>query len=569
MLGLALAGCAFEAYNGLCPDSEPPLVMESAGGTRVAFTDPAFLRARMAGLLEVTVVGAKGLKGSGSWFAPVPRAYAAISVGGSAGRTPVAPQGDAPVWNAVSTLFVADCARQRLSLRVLHADTGSGDDLLGAGVRGLGDLADGEEREVTVPLTSGAVVTLRLRFEPFAEVAAEAAAARMGPPVVGAPAPGLTASPWRALRDAVVPPSAANDFLGLEPAAFIDNPVADTQAWLLWNAEARTAVVAFRGTEQDRFQDVLTDLDLTPAALDPEGVGVEIGDGEGGGGVAAALLTGLATVAAGLRSADTDLREVAATGVRAAADAAAQQATPWAHSGFLKAYRAVRVEVLQLLDLMVAGEPAAWTIYVTGHSLGGALSTLGALELATRRGWAGGGGGPRIVNYSFGSPRVGNRAFAEAFNAAVPAAWRVVNNNDAVALVPRLVGYAHVGHLVRLTPEGTVQVEYRGDEGTGGLAEGGGVVDIAAAAVEGALRAGVAPEAAEEVTAGVKALVEAEIAAMGSLMDGSAVEEHLVSGAAAAAVLRRRPHPSLPTPQEPLYLANLELAITRHFKAGK
>lgn len=539
----------------------------------MVFTDPAFLRSRMSGLLEVTVVDAKGLKSSGSWFAPVPRAYAALSIGGSTANTPVAPQGKDPTWNHQNTLFIANLKTQRLSLRVLHADVGSGDDLLGAGIRGLADLADGEEREVTLPLNTGAAVTLRLRFEPFSEVAGEAAAARMGAPVLGAPAPGLMSSPWRALREAVIPPSAANDFLGLEPAAFIDSPAADTQAWLLWNEAQRTAVVAFRGTEQDRFQDVLTDLELKPAALDPEGVGVKVesdDEGSGGGGVAAALLTGLQTVAQGLRSADQDLREIAATGVRAAAEAIAQDqnSSPWAHSGFLKAYRAVRVEVLQLLDIMTAGKPSEWTIYVTGHSLGGALSTLCALELATRRGWAGGAGGPRIVNYSFGSPRVGNRAFADAFNDAVPCAWRVVNNNDAVALVPRLMGYAHVGNKVQLTPEGEVKVEYRGDEAT--LTEGAGVVDVAAAAVEGALRAGVAPEAAEEVTAGVKALVQAEIEAMNSLMDGSAVEEHLVSKAAVAGagtVDRQHSHPNALIPQEPLYLANLELAINRYFKA--
>lgn len=41
---------------------------------------------------------------------------------------------------------------------------------------------------------------------------------------------------------------------------------------------------------------------------------------------------------------------------------------------------------------------------------------------------------------NFGSPRVGNKAFAQEFNQLVPDAWRVVNRNDAVCTVPRLMG---------------------------------------------------------------------------------------------------------------------------------
>lgn len=65
-LGLALAGCAFEAYNGLEEDDEgpPPLRQVSASGTQVTYVDQAFVSEKMAGLLEVTVVGATGLKAS-------------------------------------------------------------------------------------------------------------------------------------------------------------------------------------------------------------------------------------------------------------------------------------------------------------------------------------------------------------------------------------------------------------------------------------------------------------------------------------------------------------------------
>lgn len=49
-------------------------------------------------------------------------------------------------------------------------------------------------------------------------------------------------------------------------------------------------------------------------------------------------------------------------------------------------------------------------------SLGGALSTLCTYDCA-RRTWRNNVARPNIVHYNFGSPRVGNRAFAEDVSA--------------------------------------------------------------------------------------------------------------------------------------------------------
>ena len=65
--------------------------------------------------------------------------------------------------------------------------------------------------------------------------------------------------------------SAAADAM-FDPVAFIDNPATDTQAWLYWNRGARQLCLAVRGTEQAKWQDILTDLSLIPASLDPEGI---------------------------------------------------------------------------------------------------------------------------------------------------------------------------------------------------------------------------------------------------------------------------------------------------------
>lgn len=49
--------------------------------------------------------------------------------------------------------------------------------------------------------------------------------------------------------------------------------------------------------------------------------------------------------------------------------------------------------------------------------------------------------------YNYGSPRVGNAAFVNRFNSDVCEAFRVVNDADVVARVPRSRGFAyhHVG----------------------------------------------------------------------------------------------------------------------------
>jgi len=86
-------------------------------------------------------------------------------------------------------------------------------------------------------------------------------------------------------------------------------------------------------------------------------------------------------------------------------------------------------------------------IYVTGHSLGGAVASLLAHSLK--------------VDYpeldirvaTFGCPYVGDHAFSKAFNSALPVSLRIVHNYD---IVPRLnwLGSHHVDHLLHLDDEG-------------------------------------------------------------------------------------------------------------------
>ena len=60
--------------------------------------------------------------------------------------------------------------------------------------------------------------------------------------------------------------------------------------------------------------------------------------------------------------------------------------------------------------------------------------------------------------YNYGSPRVGNAAFARAYDSSVPDSWRVTNRLDVIPRVPRLMGYCHVGNSVSVTPDGRFEV---------------------------------------------------------------------------------------------------------------
>jgi hypothetical protein len=102
------------------------------------------------------------------------------------------------------------------------------------------------------------------------------------------------------------------------------------------------------------------------------------------------------------------------------------------HKGFRKALDSVWDEVEK--ELFQLNCP----IFYTGHSLGAALATLAAARRV-----------PRAV-YTFGSPRVGNEAFAASLK-TVPI-HRVVDDKDATVLLPpEAMGFRHVGllHLLK------------------------------------------------------------------------------------------------------------------------
>lgn len=109
------------------------------------------------------------------------------------------------------------------------------------------------------------------------------------------------------------------------------------------------------------------------------------------------------------------------------------------HGGFNKALESVA----ELLDHAIDPKDHR-RIWVTGHSLGGALAMLFALRLRARRNRAVAG------VYTFGQPRLGNLRFSLGYNDALKACtFRVVHAADVVPRIPWLLGsYRHAGHEV-------------------------------------------------------------------------------------------------------------------------
>ena len=150
----------------------------------------------------------------------------------------------------------------------------------------------------------------------------------------------------------------------------------------LWDRESHV-VLAFRGTEPDVVADILTDLDVRKV------------DDNGG----------------------------------------------QAHAGFLAAYETIE---MQILDRLTSGNMLQGKdLWITGHSMGGAIATIAAYRLGC------------VMCVTFGSPRVGDRRWARAFNAKlVGKVFRVVNSVDLVSRVPSFLRFRHVGIPVLLTSAG-------------------------------------------------------------------------------------------------------------------
>jgi triacylglycerol lipase len=174
---------------------------------------------------------------------------------------------------------------------------------------------------------------------------------------------------------------------------FFDND--DTQGFVAESPEA--VVVAFRGTQPNRKMDWFADAEAIPRVWDHD--------------------------------------------------------TGKVHTGFYKALRAVWGKTLpngkQVLPQRLEARGNK-TIWITGHSLGGALAELCAAQtlFVSRI--------PVQGVYTFGQPRVGNKEFADAVAASLGSGiFRFVNHRDIVPRVPLFTaGFCHYGHQTFFDEDG-------------------------------------------------------------------------------------------------------------------
>lgn len=110
------------------------------------------------------------------------------------------------------------------------------------------------------------------------------------------------------------------------------------------------------------------------------------------------------------------------------------------HRGFLRLWQGLRALVVPAVRALQTRYPAA-PVFVTGYSLGAALATVAAVDLA------GVSGVRHVFFYGIGGPRVGNAAYVAFAVAALPEGrrFRVNQASDPVPLVPPAsAGYRHI-----------------------------------------------------------------------------------------------------------------------------
>jgi hypothetical protein len=107
---------------------------------------------------------------------------------------------------------------------------------------------------------------------------------------------------------------------------------------------------------------------------------------------------------------------------------------PLVHSGFAGQFFSVNTK----LDDAIAD---ADSVLFCGHSLGGALATVGSVYYGFKH------PGKPVDCVTFGSPRVGDVRFVDYFDKRVGCSLRYVNDNDPIPCVPTRWRFKHVGGL--------------------------------------------------------------------------------------------------------------------------
>ncbi|KAG7441490.1 alpha/beta-hydrolase [Guyanagaster necrorhizus] len=108
----------------------------------------------------------------------------------------------------------------------------------------------------------------------------------------------------------------------------------------------------------------------------------------------------------------------------------------YVHGGFRDAQASTAREILTEVQSLIESKGTS-NLVVVGHSLGGALAELDGLFFALNIPSA------SIKVMTYGTPRVGNLAFAELIDSKVPNFKRINNKHDFIPILPgRDLGYA-------------------------------------------------------------------------------------------------------------------------------
>ncbi|KAK2611503.1 hypothetical protein N8I77_004837 [Diaporthe amygdali] len=165
-----------------------------------------------------------------------------------------------------------------------------------------------------------------------------------------------------------------------------DDTATDTQVTLFRDDSAREYILSFRGTSS--VQDFVTDLEQTLVSCS------------------------------------------AADGISCLGCTCAQ--------GYLGQYVSVQDDIVTTLTSSLASKPS-YKLIVTGHSMGGALASLGAASLQ--------GQNFTLTAYTYGQPRTGNQDYADYVDKVFPGGntmIRATHSNDGVPQIPaQSDGYRH------------------------------------------------------------------------------------------------------------------------------
>jgi hypothetical protein len=124
-------------------------------------------------------------------------------------------------------------------------------------------------------------------------------------------------------------------------------------------------------------------------------------------------------------------------------------------AGFRGIYISLREQMITALEKC----PADSQIFVTGHSLGGALATLAIPDILNNTVFKDHG---KVELYTFASPRCGDKAFAIGFQETRVRHWRIANTEDFVTMLP-----FPTGNIFAI--DSPVEKEVKPDEFGGGV----------------------------------------------------------------------------------------------------